>query len=100
MEEEPYRAVEDMEDPEKKKKKKKNKKRKKSEDKEAEEQRIKEAIKNSYLQNVEELTLEERQKYAEVENDSMKLICMNLPLKITIDELFQYFNTLITTSNP
>jgi hypothetical protein len=25
---------------------------------------------------------------------------MNLPLKITIDELFNYFNTLITTSNP
>jgi hypothetical protein len=52
------------------------------------------------LQNVEELSLEERQKYAEVENDPMKLICMNLPLTITIDELFQYFNTLITTTNP
>jgi splicing factor U2AF subunit len=44
--------------------------------------------------------LEERQHYAEIENDSMKLICMNLPPKITIEELFYYFNTVFTTINP
>lgn len=41
------------------------------------------------------LTPEERQKYAEIQNDPMKMIVTNLPLKITVPEIHEYFNQAI-----
>lgn len=35
-----------------------------------------------------------------MENHPLKIICCNLPFTITIEEVFQYFNTVIAASNP
>lgn len=39
-------------------------------------------------------------RYSEAENHPLKIICANLPFKISAEEIFQYFNTLISASNP
>lgn len=54
----------------------------------------------SELYNVLELTPEEKNRYSIAENHPLKLICNNLPFTITIEEVFQYFNTVIAASNP
>lgn len=46
------------------------------------------------------MSVEEKEKYSIAENHPLKIICMNLPFKITIEEVFQYFNTVIAASNP
>ena len=55
---------------------------------------------NSELYQISQLTAEEKQRYAVVENHPLKIICCNLPFTITIEEVFQYFNTVIAASNP
>ena len=52
------------------------------------------------LDEISKLTAEEKQRYAVVENHPLKIICCNLPFTITIEEVFQYFNTVIAASNP
>lgn len=54
----------------------------------------------SELYQVAELSAEEKTRYAIAENHPLKLICSNLPFTITIEEIFQYFNTVIAASNP
>lgn len=84
----------------KKKKKKKNKKDQPDKHKEIDEEKIRQIAKTSELHNVAELTQEEISRYSFAENHPLKIICSNLPFKITIEELFQYFNTVIAASNP
>jgi 16S rRNA A1518/A1519 N6-dimethyltransferase RsmA/KsgA/DIM1 with predicted DNA glycosylase/AP lyase activity len=67
---------------EKKKKKKKNKEREKQ--KEIDEDKIKELAQNSELYHVLELTPEEKDAYAFAEFHPLKIICSNLPFKITL----------------
>ena len=83
---------------EKKKKKKKNKEREKHKD--IDEDKIKELAMSSELYHVLELNPEEKDNYANAEVHPLKIICMNLPFKITLEEIFQYFNTVIAASNP
>lgn len=85
-------------DREKKKKKKKNKERERPKD--IDEEKIKEQALTSELYNVAELSAEEKTKYSIAENHPLRLICSNLPFTITIEEVFQYFNTVIAASNP
>ena len=47
-----------------------------------------------------ELSPEEKTAYSIAENHPLKIICTNLPFTITLEELFQYFNTVIAASNP
>lgn len=84
---------------EKKKKKKKNKEKEKQK-KIWIKMKIKENALNSEIYNVNELTQKKKEKYSIAENHPLKIICTNLPFKIAIEELFQYFNTVIATSNP
>lgn len=85
-------------DKEKKKKKKKNKERERPKD--IDEDKIKELALSSELYQVADLTAEEKTRYSIAENHPLKLICSNLPFTITIEEVFQYFNTVIAASNP
>lgn len=85
-------------DKEKKKKKKKNKERQHKKD--IDQDKIKELAAASELHQLNQLSPEEKQKYSIAENHPLKIICTNLPFKITIEELFQYFNTVIAASNP
>jgi len=85
-------------DKDKKKKKKKNKEKERS--KEIDEDKIREIALTSEIHNVSELTAEEKTRYSFAENHPLKIICSNLPFKITLEEIFQYFNTVIAASNP
>lgn len=82
------------------KKKKKKKEREPTRAKEIDEEKIKEQALESELYQVKDLTAEEKHSFAIAENHPLKLICNNLPFKITIEEVFQYFNTVISASNP
>ena len=52
------------------------------------------------MHQVKDLTPEEKTVFSEAENHPLKLICANLPFKITTEELFRYFNTVIGATNP
>jgi len=41
-----------------------------------------------------------RKKYARIESNPLVLICANISPHVTIEELQEYFNTLIRTLNP
>ena len=86
---------------EKDKKKKKNKKKKlkkdnkKSENKENEEEDLRQKIKESKIwesQNIPEFL---KEKYATIESSSLTLIIANIPINVTLEELREYFNTLL-----
>lgn len=49
---------------------------------------------------MKELTPEEKKLFSEAENHPLKIICANLPFKITAEELFSYFNAVIGALNP
>ncbi len=85
-------------DKDKKKKKKKKKKLKTDqfpENKDNEEEDLRQKIKESKVWESKNIPEFLKEKYATIESSSMTLIIANIPINVTLEEMREYFNTLL-----
>jgi len=89
----------DKHDKDKKKKKKKKKKVKndeKSQEKKLdEEEELRKKIKESKVWESKNIPEFLKEKYASIESSSLTLIIANIPINVTLEEMREYFNTLL-----
>ena len=88
----------DTYDKDKKKKKKKKKKLKTDqfpENKDNEEEEIRQKIKESKVWESKNIPEFLKEKYATIESSPMTLIIANIPINVTLEEMREYFNTLL-----
>ena len=88
-------------DKDKKKKKKKKKRAEKSQEKKLDdEEELRKKIKESKVWESKNIPEHLKEKFASIESSPLTLIIANIPINVTLEEMREYFNTLLISLKP